>query len=403
MGALLKFEIKKIIMKKSTMVTFLILFGIQVLLGIVGSLGSTYVNDVFVETHAERNRIDREHGIAMSGRVIDEALLAEVRENYGGFDWSMEGYQWTEEYNREVRKYEDLAMRIRRWGSGTGYSFDNMTEEVLYELREQSRESMWSSYELSDAEKAYWTVKDAEVEKPFVYEYALGYEMLTDMQGMYMTCMLMTFFIAISMVTVFAEEHTRKTDQLILCTRLGKGKAYFAKILAGSLVVFIINLFFVVILVAGRFYSFGAEGFDAAIQVVAVAAEWYSYPLSMGQVLSIMSGLLLLSSVMVAVFSMLLAEVLRNSIGAMAVVVGLLFAARLVPIPPYFKVLSQAWNYFPINLLKIDTGFTDLRLVNLFGVQLTSWQFAPILYAVLIVLMVILGSKVYKNYQVSGR
>lgn len=403
MGALLKFEIKKIIMKKSTMVTFLILFGIQVLLGIVGSLGSTYVNDVFVETHAERNRIDREHGIAMSGRVIDEALLAEVRENYGGFDWSMEGYQWTEEYNREVRKYEDLAMRIRRWGSGTGYSFDNMTEEVLYELREQSRESMWSSYELSDAEKAYWTIKDAEVEKPFVYEYALGYEMLTDMQGMYMTCMLMTFFIAISMVTVFAEEHTRKTDQLILCTRLGKGKAYFAKILAGSLVVFIINLFFVVILVAGRFYSFGAEGFDAAIQVVAVVAEWYSYPLSMGQVLSIMIGLLLLSSVMVAVFSMLLAEVLRNSIGAMAVVVGLLFAARLVPIPPYFKVLSQAWNYFPINLLKIDTGFTDLRLVNLFGVQLTSWQFAPILYAVLIVLMVILGSKVYKNYQVSGR
>lgn len=401
MKALLRFEIKKIVMKRSTIVAFLILFGIQVFLGIAGSLGSTYVNDVFVETHAERNKIDRAHGIAMSGRVIDEALLTEVRENYGGFDWSTEGYQWSDEYNQQVRKYEDLAVRIRRMGTGTGFSYDNMTEEVLYNLREQSRESMWSAYELSDAEKAYWTVKDAEVEKPFVYEYALGYEMLTDMQGMYMTCMLMTFFIAISMVTVFAEEHTRKTDQLILCTRLGKGKAYFAKILAGSLVVFTMNLLFVVVLVAGRFYSFGVEGFDAAIQVVAV--DWYSYPLSMGQVLIIMIGVLLLSSVMVAVFSMLLAEVLRNSIGAMAVVVGLLFAARLVPIPPSFKVLSQAWNYFPINLLKIDTGFTDLRLVNLFGIQLTSWQFAPILYVILIVVMICVGSVIYKKYQVSGR
>ncbi len=400
MRALLKFEIKKIIMKKSTIVTFLLLFGIQVLLGISGSLGNTYVNDVFVETHAQRNRIDRAHGNAMSGRVIDEALLAEVRENYGGFDWSTEGYQWMEEYNQQVRKYEDLAMRIRRWGRGTGYSFDNMTEEVLYELREQGRESMWSSYKLSEEEKAYWTAKEAEVEKPFVYEYALGYEMITDMQGIYMTCMLITFFIAISMVTVFAEEHTRKTDQLILCTRFGKGKAYFAKILAGSLVVFGINLLFVVVLVVGRFYSFGTEGFEAAIQLV---TEWYSYPLSMGWVLIIMIGLLLLSSVMVAIFSMLLAEVLRNSISAMAVVVGLLFAARLVPIPPSFKILSMVWNYFPINMLKIDTGFTDLRLINLFGVQLTGWQFAPILYVILIVAMICVGRVIYKNYQVSGR
>lgn len=400
MGALLKFEIKKIIMKKSTIVTFLLLFGIQVFLGISGSLGNTYANDVFVETHAQRNRIDRAHGIAMSGRVIDEALLAEVRENYGGFDWSTEGYQWSDEYNQHVRKYEDLAMRIRRWGRGMGYSFDNMTEEVLYELREQSRESMWSSYELSEAEKAYWTAKETEVEKPFVYEYALGYEMITDMQGIYMTCMLITFFIAISMVTVFAEEHTRKTDQLILCTRMGKGKAYFAKILAGSLVVFGVNLLFVVVLIVGRFYSFGAEGFGAAVQMV---TEWYSYPLSMGWVLIIMIGLSLLSSVMVAIFSMLLAEVLRNSIGAMAVVVGLLFAARLVPIPPSFKILSMAWNYFPINMLKIDTGFTDLRLINLFGVQLTSWQFAPILYVILIVAMIGVGRIIYKNYQVSGR
>lgn len=73
-------------------------------------MGSTYINDVFVETHAERNRIDREHGIAMSGRAINEELLTEVRENYGGYDWNTDGYQWTTEYNREIRKYEDIAI-----------------------------------------------------------------------------------------------------------------------------------------------------------------------------------------------------------------------------------------------------------------------------------------------------
>ncbi len=401
MGTLLKFEIKKIVMKKSTIVAFALLFGIQVFLSMTGSLGSTYKHDVFVETHAERNRIDREHGIALSGRAIDDALLSEMQEAYAGFDWNKPDYWWTDEYNQGVRRYADLEYRLKLWGLGSGYSFDNMRSEVLYELRGKQRDSMWEAYELSEKEKAYWQEKDAEVEIPFTYEYALGYDSLTGMQGMYMTCMLMTFFIGISMVTVFADEHTRKTDQLILCARYGKSKAYFAKILAGSLVVFGVNVLFTGVLLIGRFLSYGTEGFGAAIQ--SVVAPWYSYPLTMGQALLLMTGILLLSGVLVAVFAMLLAEILGNSVGAMAVVVGLLFAARLVPIPPSLGVLSRAWNYMPINMLKVDEGFLDPRLVNLFGLQLTNWQFAPILYVALIGVMVFVGSRIYRRYQVSGR
>ena len=402
MKTLLRFEMKKIMRKRSTMVTFFILFALQIMLAVSGSLGSTYVDDVFVETHAERNRIDREYGIAMSGRIMDDALLTEVQDAYKKVDWSKREYLLTDTYQNEVRKYEDVMNRFRAWSWRENIlKKGNMTGEALYDLREQSRESMWEAYELSESEKAYWQEKDAAVEMPFVYEYACGFEMLVDMNGGYMTCMLMTFFIAISMVTVFVDEHIRKTDQLILCARYGKGKVYFAKILAGSMVVFGVNLLFTVTAVAGRFYSYGAEGFEASLQ--SVLAPWYSYPLTMGQTLLLMIGLLFLSSVMTAIFAMLLAEVLRNSIGAMAIIVGLLFAARLITLPPSFGIVSQAWYYFPINMLKIDTGFLDLRLVNLFGLQLPTWQFAPILYVVLIVLMVCGGETVYRKYQVSGR
>ena len=401
MGALIKFEVRKILRKKSTSATFVILFAIQLFLAISGSLGATYANDVFVETHAERNRIDRAYGTALSGRELDDELLGEVQEAYEKVDWSNRDYLLSEVYQDEVRKYAEVISHLEGW-YGTGLlASGNLTEERLYDLREQSRESMWESYELSDREMAYWEEKETELERPFTYEYALGFEMLVDMNGGYMTCMLMTFFIAISMVTVFADEHTRKTDQLILCTRYGKGKAYFAKILAGSLVVFGVNLLFTGMVIAGKFYSYGTEGFGAAIQ--SVLAPWYSYPLTIGQALFLMTALLFLSSVMVAIFAMLLAEVLRSGIGAMAVVIGLLFAARLIYIPTSFGALSQAWNYLPINLLKADEGFMDLRLVNIFGLQLTSWQFAPILYVVLTGLMVCAGSRIYRKYQVSGR
>lgn len=401
MSTLIGFETRKIIRKKSTVIAFVVLLAIQVLLGISGNLGSTYKNEVFVETHIQRNAIDRSHGMVLSGRAIDDTLLREMQEAYAGFDWKDERYWWSEEYNQNIRKYKDLENRLKLWGLGKGYSFDNMTEESLYSLRIQQQEEMWKLYELSEKEKEYWQEKDTQVVIPFIYEYASAYDSHTGMQGMYMTCMLMTFFIGISMVTVFSEEHTLKTDQLILSSLYGKEKVYFAKLMAGSMVVFGVNMLFLIILIAGKFITYGMEGFHASVQ--SVLAPWYAYPVSMGQVMLLMMALLLLSSIMVAVFAMLLAEVLKNSVGAMAVVVGLLFVARLVPIPPSLGWLSKAWNYLPINLLKVDEGFLDPRLVNLFGISFTSWQFAPVLYILLIGVMVFLGSFIYKRYQVSGR
>ncbi|MBQ7924718.1 MAG: ABC transporter permease subunit [Lachnospiraceae bacterium] len=401
MRTLISYEMKKILMKKSTIVTFLLLLMVQILLAISGRLGATYVEDTFYETHVERNRIERENGVALSGRPMDDMLFAEMQAAYAKVDWESGDYKWTEAYRNEARKYEDVERRLKLWGLAKGHSVEHITEEVISRFRLESQEKQWAYYELSDREIAYWEDKDGQVALPFIYEYSGAYDSIVSMNGCYMTCMLVTFFIAISMVSVFADEHIRKTDQLILCTRNGRTQVYGAKLLAGSGVVFGVNLIFTGIELLGKFFSYGTEGFDATIQ--SVIAPWYSYPLSMGQALMLLVGLLLLSSLMVAIFAMLLAEILRNSLGAMAVIVGLLFAARLIPISPALGGLSRAWNYLPINLLKMDQGFLDVRLVNLFGLRLTSWQFAPVLYLLIILLLVLVGSKIYQKFQVSGR
>lgn len=401
MKTIVGYEIKKILMKKSTLAALLLLLGIQLVIAIAGSLGNTYVDDVFVETHMEKNRIDREHGMALSGRAIDEALLAEVREAYQKLEGDGRQYLLSEVYRTEIRKYADLADKIRMWGYGSIFSFDNMTEISLYEIREENRNALWDSYGLSDKERQYWLEKEAELTIPFTYEYATAYDYLLNMNGGYMTCMLLTFFIAVSMVNVFTEEHSRKTDQVLLCTRFGRGRLYTAKLLAGSIVILAVNLLFILIAAAGNFLSYGTEGFDAMVQLVTVFA--YSYSLTVGETLLIVIGLLLLSSVMVAIFTMVLAEALRNNVGAMAIVTGGLFTARIVTPPLSWKFLSKAWNYIPINLLKMDQGFTDPRLVSVCGLQLPTWQFAPILYVLMITVFILVGGRIYKGYQISGR
>lgn len=410
MGTLVSYEVKKILKKKSTLVAFIILFALHlVAVCISGSLGTTYVDGEFYETHYERNKIDRANGIALSGRRIDEELLTEMSEAYQKVDWSTPDYMWTDTYREEVRKYSDLETRFKvmgLWGNALSEVIaekmvNQSTTEKVYTIRKEVQQQAYDGYMLLEQDIVYWQEKDAEIEVPFTYEYASGFDSMLGGQGIYMVCMLLTFFIAISMVSVFAEEHSRKTDQLILCARYGKDRLYIAKLVAGSLVVFAINILFVVTAVIGKTFSYGPEGFRAALQLITV--YWYPYALSVGETTLIAIGLLCLSSVMVTIFTMLLAEVLKNSVGAMAIVTGGLFVARLVSIPPSMGIFSQLWSYLPINILKIDEGFTDLRLVHFFGTKLTTWQFAPILYLILIGVMVWGGSKVYKNYQVSGR
>ena len=165
---------------------------------------------------------------------------------------------------------------------------------------------------------------------------------------------------------------------------------------------FVVSLFFLMINIVGHFYAYGVEGFFASLQLV-TGGMWYKYPICVGEVLLIMIGILLLASIMLTILMMLLAETMKNSAGAMAIIIGIfMFAARLISIPTSLKALSQLWNLLPLNILKIDAGFMDLRLFDIFGIQLTSWQFAPILYSIVILVCVLLGMKKYckiqKNY-----
>ena len=410
MRQLIHYELKKILMKKSTIAAFFILFALNVVfVGISGSLGNTYVEGKIYETHKERNQINRANGLELSGRKIDDFLIAEMLTAYQKVDRTTLAYKWTDIYKNEVRKYEDIENRFKIWGlkgsildkAVSEEAFDTGIADRIYLARESMQQQMYKELFLTEEEIAYWEEKDKEIEIPFRYQYAAGYDSILNMQGIYMICMLISFFVAITMVTVFAEEHVKKTDQLILCTRFGRKKEYFAKMIAGSLVSFGVTLLFLVVAIIGKFYSYGWEGFDAAFQVV--FDYWYPYNLSVGEVCLILSGLLLLGAVLMAIFAMILAEVLRNSIGAMAVIVALLLASRLIVFPPSFQGISKAWNYMPLNIVKVDSGFVDLRTVNLFGMHLTSWQFVPILYILLIVVLIVVGNRVYQNYQVSGR
>ena len=396
------FEWKKIWKRKSTWITLGILLLFYLVMDGAYLFGSTYIDGEFLETRVEGTEIDIENGRRLSGRKIDDELLKEIQQVLQTkSDTEDKRFKLTEEYQTKIRPYEGVYKIVNEMLYGSSVNLKNgVTQEQLYDIRQEKINLIWDQYHLSNSEKSYWQKKEDHLEKPITYEYADGYSYLIDMSGVYRVCLMTTFLIAICMSIVFTEEHGRKTDQLILCSKLGRRQIYYAKIAAGSLFSFVVTVFCLLCTVFGAFMMFGMDGFNAKVQLI---VSYYSESITMGQILLIMTGILLLSSVVTAIFTMVLSEITSSNMASMSVVVALLFIARLVPIPNTYRVLSQLWNLQPINLLKYDAGFFDLRLVPVFGMKFTIWQVAPVFYVILGILLLMLGKRVYCRYQVQGR
>lgn len=395
------FEWKKIWKRKSTWATFIILIACHIAIESLYLTGATYVEGEFLETHLEGAKKDAENGRRLSGRKIDGSLLQDMQAaNLKFADEKDPKYVLSKDYQETVRPYRMVYQAMNRMLWGTGTDLMSVTEKQFYAARKAAIIKQWDDNGLSDAEKAYWQKKEDRITKPFTYQYAEGYDYLISMSGIYRVCMFVTFLIAICMSIVFTEEHSRKTDQLILCSKLGRKQAYAAKILAGSLFAPFVTIVVFLVSLGFAFGTYGADGFSAAIQLHVGA---YTEPFTVGQVFLVMVAILLLSSMLTGIVTMVVSEITGSNLAAMSLVIAVMLIARIVSIPGQYRVFSQAWNYIPINLLKFDQGICDVRLVRMFGIYFTSWQFSIVLYIAFIIAFLLVGRKVYLGYQVKGR
>lgn len=399
LGILYQYEMKKIMKRKLVWITLLVC---MVALGFVllaVLMGTYWVDGKEVDTHYHMYQVDQGYRKALSGRVVNQELLEETMEAYGKIPAEEDRYTITEEYQTYARPYSEIFNLIREWTGARSSDARgwNPSEEDFYSTRLERLEADWQSLQLSDAEKEFWRKKEEQIKKPITYFYHDGY--IHSLFTMHTAGVFMLLFVAIALSSVFTEEHTRRTDQMILCSAKGKTLAYQAKILAGVSVAVIGSTLMTALIIGLALGVFGAAGFQTVLQI---SYSDYSYPLTIGQACLIAYGVLILTSIVEAVFVMVLSEILHNNLATLAVSSALIVAGMMINIPEQYRVVSQIWNSLPITYLNLWNMF-DVRLVPIFGHCFVSWQIIPIIYIICSIGMAVLGKKVYQGYQVSGR
>ncbi|MDO4173135.1 MAG: hypothetical protein Q4D42_00095 [Eubacteriales bacterium] len=319
---------------------------------------------------------------SISGRVIDDAMLDDMRAAIDTSEQAAMQYEGLYEYIWSLYGDDDAT-----------YASD---AEAMYQERLDGVHRLWNLQSLTDGEKAYWQQKEAGI-SPFRWQYAEGFIQILISENV--INMLLLFLLAICLPSVFAEEHQRKTDQLILCSRFGRQKLYGAKLLAGVTFGGLSAVLLEVITCVLSLWLYGADGFDACMQMITAECSW---TMTAGQAAILAMGLVLVLAVLYSVLAMFLVKLLKNSVAVLGIMTGTFLLCLFVRPPYNMRVLARLYALLPPNLL-VDRMLTNDCLYHVFGNYLTSWQLIPVVYAVAVVVMAWIGGRLYRRYQVTGR
>ena len=231
------------------------------------------------------------------------------------------------------------------------------------------------------------------IETPLYNDYFGGYEAyIMSSKSLALTAL---FMILLLLAPVFSNEYEEKTDQVILCTKNGKGSLCRAKLFVALVVSLLSAVLVMGLSWLGFLMLYGFQGGRVNIQVVNPGC---SYPFTLLEACCIHFISVVFASVLFGAFTAFMSARVKRST-APVVVMGTLLT--IIPMFIWIPLKSSGFMYellkfFPVNSVTFDF---DRSFFEIFGVLFTPYKFIWALSAVLIPLFSLLDAGSFKRHQ----
>lgn len=418
---LVKFELKKIVARKSTRYTCLAIIALLCLIMTMNVFQTKTTNntdEILSGLDAIHQR--QENAEARAGALTDERLAEELssyyelafskldpdeiatmsdaasydavksaygiegaRELYGSGYWPWLFGAW----NNDKKEVVQMSAIL---GPSPEVSFYEALAEKTQVILDDGQGGSWV---YSDAERAYWTQKQAEVTEPIVYGYTGGWQNIMD-------CIAFIAFaiiaICVALAPMFAAEYQERTDSVILSSRYGRSKLVAAKLIAAFLFTTAYFAVCVVIICAVSLAAHGTGGADLPIQMMALSSP---YDFTMAQGTAIMVGIAYLMTLGFAGLTLFLSSKLRSMLSIFAIDVALVLLTGMIPTAGV-GILVHLSALFPTSGLAAPYLFWEYMSYPIGGFVIDLIGMQALVYSVLFVACLPLAALFFRRHQV---
>lgn len=416
------YELKKLFKRRIVLITLGILVAVVLYVNIGGILNTTHSwsdgeGNIIRMNGFEWIADQKDKTEELNGQVIDDAFLDEVKDAYknvyrqeynvqtddgSGYGYGQkitgiftdDGEESAEEKKAADKKreiYEPIYKYIQRV---TGYydNVHNIDADSLYRTRQEYLlEQEWAHLMMTDAEKEYWMAREDGIDNPLIYNYAGSWNTMLD-DFIYIN-MILVLAITICLSNIFSDEHLRRTDQQILCSKHGKGRFFYAKTAAGLTFGVLCSVLMFLVFVVSDICVYGPEGSSVVIQLYRPLC---SRSLTMGQTVFLLGGIYIILGIVYSILAIFLSEAVRNAVAVMAIMTGSMLMTMFIQIPYQHRVISQAYSLLPTRILNVEQLW-DGRLLTVFGLHLTNYQTAIVLYVIVGALLIRRGNHIWQK------
>ena len=371
-NTILRYEIKKLISNKIMITAFVLMIIASLTMGL---------NEEGLSSNRHASKISEERN-ALNGRILDDALIGDMsREALDEY-----GLVW----ETDDIAYEDAAAIVTDT-VGENIPLNMIDSGLLYGKREQAIDEALEMALATDEERSYWEREESRVQIPFTVENVNSPVAMAN--GLANIAVLGIFYTVICLSGVFAGEYRTRTDKLILSSRNGHKMLLAAKVISGMMFALVSILIVTVVFVAVTVACWGTEGFDAMVQL---QCPFCASSLTQGDLIRNIIILLFTATILTAVATIALSEVVRNEIAVMGIMIALnvgAFAAGLF-VPSEMRVISQAVSMAPMTFISPRMLY-EFRLIGREGHYLRAYEFVPLLYIVLSLALLVICSVHY--------
>ena len=334
------------------------------------------------------SRIDRDEVTQMTGSAVYDLMFQsfsdeEVYELYNPYwSWLLRPWRVSGEEPAQTAARVTPEMAADWYGAVAG-----LTQDAL----DDGQAGMW---EYSQAERAYWTDKQADVAEPIEYGYVGGWENIISCAAFLVFAILA---VCVTLASTFSFEYQSGADAVVLATRRGRSALVGAKVAAALVYATVYFVLCAAVVVGFSLVFYGADGFWLSMQSMALSSP---YPLTAGQAALVLVGLMYVACMGFACLTLALSSRTSSTLSVFLTDVVLVLLTGLVP-SGGIGVLERVLALFPINFANFSVLFSALESYPIGPVVLDLIGMVVAVYVLLSLVSTPLAALSFRRHQVA--
>lgn len=344
--------------------------------------------DIAAYQEAIFGRIDRDAVGGMTGAAVYDLMFQsftdeEVYELYNSY--------WTTLLRPWKVAGEEPAQTAARVTPEMAADWYGAVAGLAQRALDDGQGGMW---EYSEAEREYWTAKQASSPEPIEYGYSGGWDNIVNCFAFLVFAILA---VCITLAPVFSFEYQSGADAVVLAARHGRARLVAAKILAALAYATAYFAVCATIVMGVSLAFYGADGFGLSIQSMSLSSP---YPLTAGQAALLSIGLMYAACIGFACLTLALSSRVRSTLPVFVIDVVLVLFTGLIP-SAGVGILERALALFPLNFSNFSVLYTALESYPIGPVVLDLIGMILVVYVALALVSTPVAVASFRRHQVS--